>query len=1235
MLFSMSVFAQNPTLTYEKEFLSDSITKLIVTNPDNGRIAEYAIDKPLDEVAVEISLSEESDNGTQITTSSGDQYLQNILLPDENGGVVPMASIEAGDNTLVYGGKRILILNGNNEVLMSYDVSDFGSMDINIVKNQFFPQWNFLQKKNGSYIFCATIGGELLWIDPNSYEVVGSFSGPSNYNIQSSQIKYDEINDRLFWAINYWEGKTYFYEFLGDGSTIPLAELQFNEQINDFDFDTDNERVFVAFGDNNGNLRSYNYSLELLVDENISYLNGTRNIICHENSIYLLSRWLFLYEDDIYDVAKLGYNDSEFYFKDAISTFDGLAFYMGLINKSLSTFYVANSLKIRIWDFKNKLNLQTYQGDGDAGKLRLDVNDEYLYFGNREIIGRMNETIIDFTLHNRYQFSEIRRNHNSIYGLDAKHGKLAFFDIPSLNFQNEITTAVYANRGVISRDGKKAFFIDALNDLHQGTLLILNTENNEISANIPLDAFLIDIAYNDNTNRIAISNLDDQYTGFYVTIFDDNGNELKKFELEIPSHDPVIDKPKKLFSDGNYVYVNAVHSIWRIDMQSLSLELIVDFPDFNGDNSYRATDFAKNKQTNTIYTVLQGGLAGANSMFVSLLNGQVVTSLPIDNYMQESIAIDEVHNKVYLSGGLNMSNNGPIIGKYNGETLEKENQVEIGIPGLVVTSVDINYSPYQEKLYFFSNGIVDPSLSSQPIFKIYDKNLVEEESKSVKANPYGFIKDQLKDQTYLGNCKSISGEMAQTLEDLDNLKNQWFPDLLLNGNYLSNEIKEKKLFNLARTPIRDTKNKTVKYFYTPNYGFSNISVIEVKKDIKKWDGKIKWLSFPRMERYSFGDVPCATQNVLSKARNFPRDLQLIYMGKEAGYIMTPTPHWDDEDIPTIQSTKGYKLSYGANGKANLEWMEYQGGKEDPETEFYISQGENWVGYFLEYPQKPEEAFASIIDDITYIKAQYWAMYREYPGGPFTYVGKVTPLEYGDMVIIYAQNAHPNFQWNQGSKKDPVPALKTEYYSYEEKLDYEPVFVLTDENSDVQEIAVKVDGEVKGAAVREAGDTLVQVNAYLEGVDPNAQLELETYSGGKGAVRFIPDYLVKNPRTSQMEKRKLFAGERARFQVVSIRSKDQGVIPDPMDRLSVYPNPAAQDLHFEFLLNQSSRIQMRVYNNLGQVVATPLQSSLNKGYHSLQWDLGNGQGQKVPAGVYFYSIDFPDLGIQKTGKIMIR
>ncbi len=414
---------------------------------------------------------------------------------------------------------------------------------------------------------------------------------------------------------------------------------------------------------------------------------------------------------------------------------------------------------------------------------------------------------------------------------------------------------------------------------------------------------------------------------------------------------------------------------------------------------------------------------------------------------------------------------------------------------------------------------------------------------------------------------------------------------------------------------------------------------------KEWLGKIKWLSFPRLERYSYGNEFVSAISILED-QMYPIGLNFELYNDQNGVMAFINKKYNNNNstYSEVQSTEGYKLEVSdwvSNKSPQWHFIDYQGGKLDPTTliELHdmsnLQHPSNWVGYFIDYPQKVEEAIPEQnLEHIWMIKAQDWAMVRDgtAPYG-FIYKGKVRPLECGDMIEIYSINDQA-FSWNQAGKKDPVAVLKTTYYQNEEKLDYEPVFVLMDESSDVQEVAIKANGEVIGAAVREAGDTIVQVCTYLEGVDPDTQLELETYSGGKG-TNLISDYLVLNKKSKQLEKRKVYAGEKAMYQVVSINPKDEGQLPSPLDQLEVYPVPTNESLSISFLMNKESQLQLTIYNNLGQVIDSPLSTTLDKGYYTYQWDLHNQQGERVPSGIYFYRIDFPEIGVNENGKIIVQ
>jgi hypothetical protein len=69
----------------------------------------------------------------------------------------------------------------------------------------------------------------------------------------------------------------------------------------------------------------------------------------------------------------------------------------------------------------------------------------------------------------------------------------------------------------------------------------------------------------------------------------------------------------------------------------------------------------------------------------------------------------------------------------------------------------------------------------------------------------------------------------------------------------------------------------------------------------------------------------------------------------------------------------------------------------------------------------------------------------------------------------------------------------------------------------------------------------------------------------------------------------------------------------------YPNPFNPETVIKFYLPQDSKVNLRVYNILGQVVHTLVDEPLAAGDHSVTWNGKNEQGRDVASGVYFYRI----------------
>jgi predicted extracellular nuclease len=68
-----------------------------------------------------------------------------------------------------------------------------------------------------------------------------------------------------------------------------------------------------------------------------------------------------------------------------------------------------------------------------------------------------------------------------------------------------------------------------------------------------------------------------------------------------------------------------------------------------------------------------------------------------------------------------------------------------------------------------------------------------------------------------------------------------------------------------------------------------------------------------------------------------------------------------------------------------------------------------------------------------------------------------------------------------------------------------------------------------------------------------------------------------------------------------------------------PNPAGREARFSFSLANQGRVDLSVFNVLGQKVATVFSGQMSAGQHSLAWNLKGQNGQQLSNGVYFYNL----------------
>ena len=68
-----------------------------------------------------------------------------------------------------------------------------------------------------------------------------------------------------------------------------------------------------------------------------------------------------------------------------------------------------------------------------------------------------------------------------------------------------------------------------------------------------------------------------------------------------------------------------------------------------------------------------------------------------------------------------------------------------------------------------------------------------------------------------------------------------------------------------------------------------------------------------------------------------------------------------------------------------------------------------------------------------------------------------------------------------------------------------------------------------------------------------------------------------------------------------------------------PNPCSGPTSISYELGRPCRVELKVYNALGQMVRVLEEGIRGPGVHLVNWDGRNASGEQVSSGVYFYKI----------------
>jgi hypothetical protein len=87
----------------------------------------------------------------------------------------------------------------------------------------------------------------------------------------------------------------------------------------------------------------------------------------------------------------------------------------------------------------------------------------------------------------------------------------------------------------------------------------------------------------------------------------------------------------------------------------------------------------------------------------------------------------------------------------------------------------------------------------------------------------------------------------------------------------------------------------------------------------------------------------------------------------------------------------------------------------------------------------------------------------------------------------------------------------------------------------------------------------------------------------------------------------------------VEEKDIAELPLEYSLRQNYPNPFNPATQIRYSLKEGVQVSLRIYNVMGNLVATLVDQKQSPGNYSVLWDGRDRQGKLVSSGIYFYKI----------------
>ncbi|GEM_PF-2736428 len=90
-------------------------------------------------------------------------------------------------------------------------------------------------------------------------------------------------------------------------------------------------------------------------------------------------------------------------------------------------------------------------------------------------------------------------------------------------------------------------------------------------------------------------------------------------------------------------------------------------------------------------------------------------------------------------------------------------------------------------------------------------------------------------------------------------------------------------------------------------------------------------------------------------------------------------------------------------------------------------------------------------------------------------------------------------------------------------------------------------------------------------------------------------------------------------LIPVTLKDEGILPEGFRLYQNYPNPFNPVTEIRFVVPVDSKVELTVFNVLGQQIRSLASGRLPAGSHTVTWDGTDDEGTPVSSGIYFYRL----------------